>query len=651
MSHLNERQKEAVNHLEGPLLILAGAGAGKTKTITERILNLIRKGVSPREILAITFTNKAAQEMKERVKSAIENDTTLNLPISPDERPFVSTFHSLGVYILRNNSEKIGIKKSFKIFDRDDSKKTIREAIKSVNLDPKQFEPGVILNAISREKGEKISLNDYALTVGKEYWKQMIHSVWQKYEETLKQENALDFDDLLLKTALLLEKDERLLNEYSSKWKYLHIDEYQDTNKVQYEIANCLAKNHKNICVVGDIDQNIYSWRGARIANLMNFEKDFPNSKLILLEENYRSTQNILEAANEVIKKNKFRKEKNLFTKNNEGEKIGLHLAFDENFEARFVADKSRELIRNGVKPEEIAVLYRANFQSRVLEESFLNLNVPYQVLGTRFFDRKEIKDILSFLRLAYDPNSTTDLSRVINIPPRGIGKVTLLKIIEKKEGDLSDALKNKVANFKKILVETKQLIDTDAPSEVIKKLIKISGMDEYLLSLGEEGLERIENVKELVTLSKKYDSLPQGDGILKLLEDAALATDQDSLEKKENSVKLMTVHSAKGLEFDYVFIVGLEEGLFPHEDLSKGKSRFNDSNDSHKEEERRLFYVAITRARKKVFLSFASYRTIYGSKQINIPSEFISDIPNQLIEEEIYTVDTSDYGEKNIDF
>lgn len=625
-NELNQRQKEAVETLSGPVLIIAGAGAGKTKTITHRILNLIKNGVKPSEILAITFTNKAAKEMRERVFHLIETDKSLNIPISFTERPFVSTFHALGVHIIKENASLLGITRHFTIYDRGDSKRAIKDALEELGLDTKQYEPGAVLNAISREKGDGVSMNNYK-NGHKDFFHKIVGQAWEKYEQTLNKEKSLDFDDLLLKTAWLLKTYPEVKHRYSKIWKYIHIDEYQDTNKVQYEIASLLAEENRNICVVGDIDQNIYSWRGADIANMLNFEKEYPETKIITLEENYRSTQTILMAANNVIKKNVLRPEKNLFTKNVEGEKIELLISYTEQEEARMIAEEAKELINNGVEPREIAVLYRANFQSRVIEEAFLNKNIPYQVLGVRFFERKEVKDVLSFIKASMNRDSTNDLVRVVNVPPRGIGKATIMKVVTGQESTLGPALRNKVGMFLDLLERIKIVALKDKPSELIKYIIRESGMENVYKNGGAEEQEKLENLRELVTVASQYDSLPAGEAIEKLLENSALATDQDELEKDNNAVKLMTVHASKGLEFDYVFIAGLEEDLFPHQ-------RMNEENmsQSQSEEERRLFYVAITRARKKLFLSYTQLRTIYGAQKVNTPSNFISDIGDEHI-------------------
>ncbi|MCC2631140.1 MAG: ATP-dependent helicase PcrA, helicase / ATP-dependent helicase PcrA, partial [Candidatus Paceibacter sp.] len=643
---LNDKQREAATHTDGPLLILAGAGAGKTKTVTYRILHLIKQGVPAKNILAITFTNKAAKEMRERIEKILAEDRELNLPISLAgqyaEKPFMSTFHSLGVHIIKENAHLLGLPRHFAIFDKSDSKRAVKEAIEEAGLDPKQFEPNKIMNAISKAKGDLETAESFTQKAGNNYFGRIVADIWRRYEAALRREKALDFDDLLLKTVLLLRNNKEVLEHYQNIWKYIHVDEYQDTNKVQYSISKLLAKKERNICVVGDIDQMIYSWRGADIQNILDFEKDYPDAKVVLLEQNYRSTQTILTAANRVIVKNKNRREKNLFTKNGEGERIGVFGGYDEADEAEFIAEKSGELIRQGVDPKEIAVLYRANFQSRVLEEAFLRNSVAYQVLGVRFFERKEVKDILSYLRAALNPDSMADMKRVINVPARGIGKVTILKIFSGQRDTLPASTKKKVDEFFTILGAIKIKAETEKPSEIIKYIIKVSGIEQSLKQANtEEDQERLENIKELVTLATKYDeeNFPptpsykqEGEnanpGVESLLADAALATDQDSLEKSQNAVKLMTIHAAKGLEFDYVFISGLEENLFPHQ-------RMGDEKDVDMEEERRLFYVALTRARKKLFLTYAGMRTIFGSKQVNVPSEFMIEMEDDLVQAE----------------
>jgi len=623
---LNDKQKEAVLTTEGPVLIVAGAGAGKTKTITHRILHLIKNGVAPENILAITFTNKAAKEMRERVGKLLDQDFSLGFPgYQNASMPFLSTFHSLGVKIIKDNARTLGLPKNFGIFDRGDSLRLVKEALKEMDIDPKQFEPGKILSIISREKGNLVTAHEFSGQSDKNGYNiaGVAARVWSRYEQLLGEEKGLDFDDLLLKSYLLLKNHPDILKQYQDQWHYIHIDEYQDTNKVQYMTAKMLTGERKNICVVGDVDQNIYSWRGADISNLMNFEKDYPNAKVILLEENYRSTQTIIAVANDVINKNTIRVEKTLFTKNAEGEKITLFEAGNETEEARFVAREIKRLVNEKkIEPQNIAVLYRANFQSRVLEEAMIAESVPYQLLGTKFFERKEVKDVLAYLRAALEPTSLGDVKRIINIPARGLGKVAILKIFSDQKDTLPLAAKQKVADFYSLLEKIKEKIATDKPSEVVKFVITETGLERELMNGTEDDKERLENMRELATLATKYNCWPQGEGMEKMLEEAALASDQDEMEEKKNAARLMTVHSSKGLEFDTVFIVGLEEDLFPHQRM--GGMRRTKAED---EEERRLFYVAITRARHKLYLSWAQIRTIFGSQLVNAPSQFIADV------------------------
>ncbi|MCK9351325.1 MAG: UvrD-helicase domain-containing protein [Candidatus Paceibacterota bacterium] len=990
---LNEPQKEAVLHKNGPLLIVAGAGAGKTKTLTHRIIQLIQSGVPAHQILAVTFTNKAAQEMRGRINTLLQKENIIGY----GNEPFIGTFHSLGVYILRKENEALGLPKHFTILDQNDSRSLIKDAIKARNLDPKQFDPKKIQSIISRQKGECVSAETFYANSNTAFFPRIVAEVWLDYEKRTKKASAFDFDDLLLKTLLLLRENEAIREKYQEMWRYVHIDEYQDTNTVQYELSRLLAGKDRNICVVGDGDQCfpkntrvsvkngekkiediktgdevksaagngdvclskvtrviekkydgdmikittksgriikttpehiffsrfslqhnvyyvylmykrtkgfrvgmvksarvpgngngdvkvgflvrsnqekadrmwvirvcetkpeailwenyysffygiptivfhtigrklslaqkqiddlfgmidteknakrlfeetglsfdfphytpqgttqgntennrlnvrltmfsdkrksvlhpfglsrvsinttdkklkeklelagfktrkgkrddwrleiakldygeaeniaqkilainpklilnrtalltekgrfnffpaaslrekmetaliqngkiitdeiqkiervkyeglvydldiakthnyivnsipvhncVYSWRGANIRNIIHFEKDYPGSKIVLLEENYRSTQNILSAANSVIQKNKLRVPKNLFTKIPGGEQISLYEAYDENDEASFVAEKVRELVRKGVSYQNIAVLFRANYQSRALEEAMLSADIPYQVLGTKFFERKEVKDVLAYLRAAFNPESAFDLKRIINVPARGLGEVTLKKILAGQRDMLPAAAKTKVSDFFALLEKIRVIAAEKKPSDTVKYILKETGMEKGLSLGGEEEQERIENLYELVSLASKYDAYPPEEGIQKLLEDAALASDQDSLMHGKIDtprVRLMTVHASKGLEFETVFITGLEDGLFPHRS-------FGESGDSqnHKEEERRLFYVAITRAKQRLFLTYASVRTVFGSRNMTVPSEFLNDIPEELVE------------------
>jgi len=542
-----------------------------------------------------------------------------------DSVPFVSTFHALGVHILREQAVHLGLPRHFSIFDRSDSKTLVKNALKDEGLDSKEFEPGKILGIISKEKGNAVRRETYEANAEGDYIANIVARVWNRYERALKQEKALDFDDLLTETLRLLEKEE-IRAQYLSRWAYIHVDEYQDTNNVQYKIAKLLTSVDMNICVVGDIDQNIYSWRGARLKNILDFERDYPGAKVITLEENYRSTQTILNAANAIIAKNVFRREKNLYTKNPTGEQISLYDGFDEMAEAEFIATKAEGLIANGTNPEEIAVLYRANFQSRALEEAFLSYGVSYQLLGTKFFERKEVKDVVSYIRAALLEDNLSDLKRIINVPTRGIGKVALLKVLEGKSDTLPAKPRAEYERFRILLKRIKEKAETEKASDVVRFLLKESGLEDMMSGKGGEDEERLENIRELVTIASRYDNTPGAQGMEQFLTNASLQSDQDELmDQKKVGVKLMTVHAAKGLEFDYVFVSGLEDGLFPHARPNNGRPKNEDD-----EEERRLFYVAVTRARHKLYLTYAQTRTIFGTRQVNVPSEFIFDIPDE---------------------
>jgi DNA helicase II / ATP-dependent DNA helicase PcrA len=1002
LDSLNSEQKRAALATEGPVLIVAGAGAGKTKTISHRILHLMHLGVSPQQILAITFTNKAAKEMRERVRDMIRADA--DLAHLSRSMPFMSTFHSLGVQIIKENAELLRLPRHFSIFDTSDSKKALKDALQKLGLEPKEHLDKV-RHIISHEKGRGNDLADYLARESYDYTSEMTKKAWRYYQETLSREHALDFDDLLLKTLKLLQKNRDVLEKYQDRFRYIHIDEYQDTNGVQNAIVDLIAGKHKNICVVGDTDQClaqgtevtmedgdikpiekikvgervlsnygsgdfrpatvtrvtrtetegilvrietkkgrvlestpehihfagyrlgstpqlyinylmhkkgfgwrigttsiytngqkksiagfiqrsiqehadatwvigthetpnqariqeyilslqyqiptipftarkglsvqgyvhdaealkeifssfdtetsalrllsdkglsrdyphhqpqahnsnrrninitlcgdrrgknpmhiltmsgndeegkrklvalgfsvrperhhdrnwrcgtvradygetsalafkmasvfpeanlvwsarlgenktgtrdtnslphlpassvmpgmalftadgydivstvsrvpvsqssvfdldiekthnfiangivthncIYSWRGAEIKNMLHFEKTYPDVQTIFLEQNYRSTKTILAAANEIIQKNTYRIPKKLFTENQNGEKIGVFEGRNETDEAHFIALKCKSLIESGVPSDHIAVLYRANFQSRVLEDAFLSYGVPYDMLGTKFFERKEIKDVLSFVRVALNPDNLSDMARIINIPPRGIGKVTLQKIL--------DGTRAKIENFRGMLARFRTVLVSEKPSDALKRIIRESGMETMYKTGLEEDIERLENIMELVTLASQYDEYPAEEGIEKFLTDASLASDQDALEEGASGVKLMTVHSSKGLEFEYVFVAGMEADLFPHKRIGQAKKSGEEA-----EEERRLFYVAVTRAGKKLFLTHAQTRTIFGSMQVNSPSEFLDDIPGEHTERESYSGASSRAPLFSIDF
>ncbi len=625
---LNVAQAQAVRTTDGPLLIVAGAGAGKTKTIVHRIGHLITSGIAPESILAVTFTNKAAKEMRERVASMIKHiplEIRGPAPRSPkgEVGPFVSTFHSLGVFLLRKFGAYNGTAKRFTILDDGDTMSLIKEVLNSFGIDPKTTDPRSIKNIISRSNNALLTPEELESEANPSY--RMAGRIWKKYSALKKEQKSLDFDDLLTQTVELLEKNDGARSWCQATWSHIHIDEYQDTNEVQYRIAKALAAHTKNLCVVGDSDQSIYSWRGANIKNILEFERDYPEATVVVLEENYRSTKTVLGAANEVINKNNYRTPKNLFTSNSDGELISMYTAYDETDEANFVVERCVEHIDGGMPASEIAVLFRTNAQSRALEEAFLSYSIPYQVLGVRFFERKEIKDVLCYIRAALNPDSLVDIKRIINVPARGIGKVTIAKVFAKEE--LSGKAKLSVDTFFALLETIREYMNDHSVSETINFIIDKSGMHAAYKEDKLEGAERLENLGELVTIGARYDHLGTEAGIEKLIEEATLMSDQDNIEAA-NGVKLMTVHAAKGLEFATVFVVGLEQGLFPSE-------RDRNATGADAEEERRLMYVAITRARHKLYLTYASMRTIYGMRDIRMPSEFLLDIPEELITRE----------------
>lgn len=620
---LNKQQEEAVAYTEGPLLILAGAGAGKTKTITERIVSIVKQGTDPRSILAVTFTNKAAKEMRERIVSRLEDERIIEKENPYHYTPVIKTFHSLGLMILREHGERLGLLKNPTVLDSADSLSIIKDALNQLGIDPKVHDPSKIRIIISREKGDFTSLENYRSRVVSAQM-DIVANVWRVYNEELKRQRALDFDDLVVRAVSLLEDHADIRAYYQKRFTYVHVDEYQDTNGAQYAFVKLLVDPEKNnICVVGDTDQNIYSWRGANIRNIMNFEKDFPGTKTVLLEENYRSTGNILTLANKAIKKNTVRQEKNLFTSQGEGAPIELMPAWDEESEAEWVAEKCKELEANGQDLESVAVLYRANFQSRVLEEAFIRANVPYNLLGTKFFERKEIKDVMSYLRAAINRESQPDLKRVFETPKKGIGKATVAKLFAHE--DLPKTATLKIGAVYAFLDKILETLETEPLSHVIQMIIIDSGMEQEMLEGSSEDKERLENARELVSLTVRYDAMMGAQALTQFLEETSLKSDQDDDTEEKKGVRLMTVHSSKGLEFDHVFVVGLEQDLFPHKNIGNRKR-----GKEEEEEERRLFYVAVTRARKHLYLCHAELRTIFGQKQINAPSEFLDDVPEE---------------------
>jgi DNA helicase-2/ATP-dependent DNA helicase PcrA len=638
LANLNEQQQAAVKTTEGPLLIMAGAGSGKTRVLTHRIAYLMaEKRVAPWNILAITFTNKAAREMKERVQALLGGAA---------EEIWISTFHSMCVRILRRDIDRIGIDRNFSILDTTDQLSVLKNILKEKNIDPKKFDPRAILGTISNAKNELLTPEKFAKKANS-YYEKIVSDVYEEYQKRLLRNHALDFDDLIMTTIQLFERVPEVLEYYQYKFQYIHIDEYQDTNRAQYVLVKMLASRFQNICVVGDADQSIYRWRGADIENILSFEKDYPNAKVILLEQNYRSTKRILQAANEVIENNVNRKPKKLWTENPEGQKIVYYEAMNEADEAQFVAGKIKEYVDSGKRRySDFAILYRTNAQSRVMEEVLLKSNIPYQIVGgLKFYDRKEIKDILAYLRVIANPNDDISLLRIINVPKRGIGASSIDKIVsyasenglsvfealgELEHIGLSARIAASLIEFRRQLEQWAQLQDYVSVTELVEEVLDKSGYREMLKA--EKTLEaqsRLENIDEFLSVTKHFENVSEDKSLIAFLTDLALISDIDQLNdtngEDQDAVVLMTLHSAKGLEFPVVFLIGMEEGIFPH-----GRSL---DDEDEMEEERRLAYVGITRAEEELFLTSAQMRTLFGHTSINPVSRFIREIPEELVE------------------
>lgn len=616
---LNDKQLEAVEHKDGPCLVLAGAGSGKTKVLTQRIINLIDSGLSPYNILAITFTNKAAKEMRNRVENELGSIT---------DSIFIGTFHSFGLRILRENYIDIGYTSNITILDTDDAKAIVKRILKENGYDPAKYEIRTIINKISSAKNDGISpdeytklfLNDLDIVIG---------LVYKEYTKLLKDNNSVDFDDLLLKPVELLKKNKIILEKYQERFKYILVDEYQDTNSIQYELCKLLASKYKNIFVVGDANQSIYSFRNADYRNILNFEKDYKNTKVILLEENYRSTNNILKAANSVIKNNSEGKKLNLWSSKRDGELIDYIRCEDEIKEANFVINKIKDLISNGYKYSDIAVLYRTNAQSRVVEDAFVRNNIPHNIIGSYYFyNRKEIKDLIAYLKLIYNPCDSVSLERIINVPKRGIGAKSIENLRKKAtENNISmfDAIDSgKELEFKKMILKLQEFSLNANLSDLIEEILSTTGLRmEYEINKSLENEAKVENLNEFKTVALMFEE----SGIYDLqtfLENIALVSDRGQYSNDGDEVSIMTLHSAKGLEFNVVFLLGMEEGLFPH------NRSFNSLSDL--EEERRLCYVGITRAKEKLYLLSARQRTIFGKTSGTIESRFIREINDDLI-------------------
>ena len=640
LTGLNKEQQQAVQHTEGPLLILAGAGSGKTKVLTVRIAHLLAQGVNPYEILAITFTNKAAKEMKSRVEGLVGDVAN---------RIWLSTFHSFCAKFLRfelNNF--LGYNSNFTIYDTSDSQAVIKAALKALNLDDKYYPVGAMIGAISDAKNKLLFASDFRKQA-RDFYQQKVADVYEYYERELRKNNALDFDDLLLVAVKLLQSNEAVLDKYSKRFRYVMIDEYQDTNHAQYLLAKLLASHWKNIAVVGDADQSIYAWRGADIQNILDFEKDYPEAKVVLLEENYRSTKTILQAANEVIRNNRNRRPKNLWTQNEDGEEIVYYRANDEQDEALFVARTIDQLSREGYSHKDFAVLYRTNAQSRTVEEALLKSNIPYTMVGgTKFYSRKEIRDVISYLNLIANPSDNISYERVVNEPKRGVGPGTVDKIrnfAASQEISLLDAsanillspVKGKAAqavyDFANMLLDLRERLDDFTVTELVEAVLEKTGYAAALAAQATiESQARIENIEEFLSVTKNFDESPDNsadesglDKLSRFLNDLALIADTDDGDTESSEVTLMTLHAAKGLEFPVVFLVGMEENVFP---LSRASE-----DEDELEEERRLAYVGITRAEKILYLTNANSRMLYGKTNYNHPTRFLREISSDLLD------------------
>lgn len=639
ISRLNPEQQKAARTLEGPVLIMAGAGSGKTRVLTHRIAYLIAtRKAAPWSILAITFTNKAAREMQERVGKLVG-------PSAGDI--WVSTFHSMCVRILRRDIERIGYTSNFTILDSTDQLSVIKNCMKELNLDTKKIEPKAVQAELGNAKNELQTPEQYEAKAGSDYFLSRCAQVYKLYQRKLKSNNSLDFDDLIMKTTELFKNVPEVLEFYQNKFQYIHVDEYQDTNRAQYVLCRLLAEKHHNLCVVGDSDQSIYRWRGADITNILNFEKDYPESTTVYLEQNYRSTSNILDAANAVINNNTGRKAKKLWTDQNGGSKLKLFLADSEHAEGYYVANEIIQNRNRGKSYAEHAVLYRTNAMSRVIEEIFIKSDIPYQIVGgIKFYDRKEIKDLLAYLRLVSNPDDDISLARIINVPKRGIGDTTVDKLAEMAGSrgisifalleqldtlELGARFKSALADFYATIRNLHSMVEYLSVTELTEKMLELTRYrDELRRENTIESQSRLENIDEFLSVTMDFEKRNEDKSLVSFLTDLALiadidAVDQDEDEGPQESVILMTMHSAKGLEFPIVFIVGMEEGVFPH------SRAFLDNEEL--EEERRLAYVGITRAEKELHLTCARARTLYGKTTANAPSRFLREVPESLLE------------------
>lgn len=619
LNNLNDKQIEAVNHIDGPCLVLAGAGSGKTKVLTTRIANLIQNGISSYNILAITFTNKAAKEMKERLFNLV-----------PDNYAFVGTFHSLGVRILRENAGVIGLTRDFTIIDADDILSIIKKILKEKSIDPKQYAPSYIRNRISFIKNEMLKEDEIEKFFNTPPEK-IAHEVYKEYQRVLRKNNSVDFDDLLVLPVEIFIHNHDILEKYQDRFKYILVDEYQDTNQVQYKFCRLLASKYQNIFIVGDPDQSIYMFRGANFRNILNFEKDYQNAKVIPLEENYRSTEYILDAANSVIKHNKERKEKNLWSRKGKGLKIKYLRAYDDKHEMTLVIDEVKKLLDSGKSKKDIGILYRTNAQARLVEEQFLKANISYKVVGSYYFyQRKEIKDLLCYLKLILNNNDEISLRRVINVPKRGIGEATLKKLEEEARSNNTSMFqsisKGKELDFKNLIMEMTRDAESLSLTELIDLILDKTGIrEDYERDKSLESELRLDNLEEFKSITASFEEQTGSVNLSDFLEEVSLIADMSEHRSDDDEVTLMTIHSAKGLEFPYVFLIGMEDGIFPHQNCFLEEDGL--------EEERRLCYVGITRAKEGLYISNAKRRMLYGKETMNPPSRFIKEIDESLLD------------------
>ncbi len=643
--NLNNKQIEAVKIIDGPVLVISGPGSGKTRCLTHRVAYLIREGIPPQNILAVTFTNKAAGEMRERVSRLLEiGNWKLEIPSA---LPMVGTFHSIGLRILRQEIPQLGYRRNFTVFDEDDQVALVKRVMGDLEIDTKSFNPKIVLAKISELKTKLVFPEDYE---PKDFYPEIVAKVYKKYQQELKDHNAVDFDDLIILPIKIFKQSQETLSKYQEWWRYILVDEYQDTSYDQYIFINLLAQKYRNLFAIGDDAQSIYQFRRADIRNILNYQKDYPEAKIILLEQNYRSTKNIITAAQGIISNNKNQIPKELWTNNDHGEKITIAEMMNKRHEANFVISRIEDLSSRGYKIKDFAVLYRTHAQSRALEEAFIMRGFPYQIVGgLKFYDRKEIKDMLAYLRLIINPSDTLAVERIYNIPPRGIGKAIIEKVRKGERGDivasLAMAVQDKampsrqllaVSDFYELITDIRKTAEDKKLATLIKYIIKKTKYEDYLkeFSLAKQSdyenfEDRMENLKELLTVASKFESLSAREGAEKFLEEVTLLQQNDRIKSSgediAEKITLMTVHASKGLEFPVIFIVGMEEGLFPHSRTI--------INPNELEEERRLCYVATTRAKEHLILTYTKFRNIFGSHSMNLPSRFIGEIPPNLVD------------------